>query len=246
MLLSMGVFLNQSVTGVQRYSFAFVEHLDKMVDKWENLTFSIVSPKLSAPYPKLTNIKIIEYGRLGGHLWEQLELPFYANKDLLLCLGNTAPILSLLADGCVATVVHDLAYRNFPEAYSHSFRAVYNIIMPFIMSYSSAVITVSETAKQNILEYYSNTRKRLFVVHNGGLPDDIVPDNTRPLAEQYLLYVGTFSKLKNFPAVIEIAQRILVQRKELYFVFIGGQKGILRSSDIELDQAVSTRMLFLG
>jgi glycosyltransferase involved in cell wall biosynthesis len=241
-----GRFLNQSVAGVQRYSFAFVEHLDKMVDKWENLTFSIVSPKLAASYLKLTNIEIIEYGRLGGHLWEQLELPFYANKDLLLCLGNTAPILSLLADGCVATVVHDLAYRNFPKAYSQSFRAVYNIITPFIMSYSSAVIMVSETARQNILEYYSNTSKRLFVVHNGGLPDETVPDNTRPLVEQYLLYVGTFSKLKNFPAVIEIAQRILAQRKELYFVFIGGQKGILRSSNIELDKAVSTRILFLG
>jgi glycosyltransferase involved in cell wall biosynthesis len=217
-----------------------------MADNWGSLTFSIISPTLPASHPRLQNIEIIEYGKLQGHLWEQLELPCYRGADLLLCLGNTAPIVPLAMGGRVVTVVHDLAYLCFPDSYSRSFRAVYRTMAPFIMQHSAAVITVSETAKQSILAHYPKVGRHLFVVHNGGLPDDIVPENTSPCAGQYLLYVGSFSKLKNFPAVVEIANRVLSERKQLSFVFIGGQKGIFPSPNFRIDKSVSSRMHFLG
>jgi glycosyltransferase involved in cell wall biosynthesis len=164
----------------------------------------------------------------------------------LLCLGNTAPLVPLVTGRRVVATVHDLAYTQVPESYSRSFRVIYNTITPFIMQYASAVITVSETAKQIILARYPNAQNHLFVVSNGGVPDNIIPKDKSPCAGPYILYVGSFSKLKNFPTVLQIAQRLLSSNSNLYFLFIGSQRGIFGSANFTVDESLRNRMLFLG
>ncbi|MGB8901666.1 MAG: glycosyltransferase family 1 protein [Methylocella sp.] len=241
-----GRFLNQPVTGVQRYGRAFLEHLDAMPDKWGHHTFSVICPKLSRSQPQLRNIEIVQRGKLKSHLWEQLELPCYLDGSLLLCFANTAPVLSLFSGKRIVTVVHSLAYACFPESYSPIFRATYSVITPLIMRYSSVVITVSETEKKSILRRYPNVEKRLFVVPNGGLPYHIAPKETSPCAGPYILYVGTFNKLKNFPAVLKVAERILTKHRDFFFVFIGDTGAIYNEAIFRRDEKLSTRMLFPG
>jgi hypothetical protein len=67
------------------------------------------------------DLKYVKKKYLGvgsGHLWEQFILPLYSSKELLLCLGNTAPLISLFLNRKTIVTVHDLSFKYFPDAYS--------------------------------------------------------------------------------------------------------------------------------
>lgn len=118
-------FLTQAVTGVQRYAIELVKSIDSLIDRGElntsELKFILLSPSGRIHSLNLKHIKILEVGSLRGHLWEQLELPFYARKGLLMNLCNTAPILKRNQ----IITIHDAAVYAVPQTYSFAFRAWY-------------------------------------------------------------------------------------------------------------------------
>ena len=83
-----GRFLTQNITGVQRFAHEIVKELDKIVKKDKIM---ILTPKnILFKNLRYENIEIRKVGILKGHLWEQLELPYYTwkNKGKLLSLCN--------------------------------------------------------------------------------------------------------------------------------------------------------------
>ena len=116
-------FLTQTTTGVQRYAIEVVKALDALVAaKAEEIapySFTLLAPKDARFDPGLEHVPLKRVGRLSGHLWEQLELPFYARHGLLLSLGNAAP---LLKRNQVVTM-HDAAVFANPRTFSLFFRA---------------------------------------------------------------------------------------------------------------------------
>jgi glycosyltransferase involved in cell wall biosynthesis len=169
-----GRFLTQPITGVQRYAREFVTALDRLLDRGaiDAKTWQIRllhPPDLQPPDLRLSQIEPAAVGRLAGHVWEQLELPQSIRGDVLLCLGNSAPIAHLWQFPTVVTV-HDLSFRYFPAAYAKSYRLIYRLLTPLIMRSARAIITVSEAERQAILGYYPQAEQRLYAVQNGGLP----------------------------------------------------------------------------
>lgn len=83
-------FLSQKLSGVQRFSIQTSIEIKK---QFPEATF--VTPKniLHKEIAEKLDAKVI--GSFTGHLWEQIDLMTYCkkNKKLLLCLGNTGPIL---------------------------------------------------------------------------------------------------------------------------------------------------------
>ena len=119
--------------------------------------------------PAWRNIRLRQVGRLHGHAWEQIELPWYSRGHLLFCPGNTAPILSLLTQPVVVTV-HDLSYKYFPEAYHPMFRLWYRFLTPLIFRYAQSIITVSESERREISKHHPKAAARLQAIPNGGFP----------------------------------------------------------------------------
>jgi glycosyltransferase involved in cell wall biosynthesis len=184
-------------------------------------------------------------GRLRGHAWEQLDLPRHVRGDVLFCPGNTAPVLCLFGRTRVVATVHDLSYRYFPEAYSLSFRFLYGIVMPLVLRHAAAVITVSEAERASIAKHYPHATDRMEVIPNGGMPVGALPEPHRADADPYVLYVGSLSKRKNFPAMLRVAAS-LVARRPLKFVFIGGTDAVLKDSPVTLSEAERKKLLFPG
>jgi hypothetical protein len=93
-----GRFLQQPVTGVQRYARELLKAWDALLESGEidrrSVEFNVLAPRGPIAAPKLRHISLRQVGRLSGHFWDQLELPFQARDGLLFSPGNVHPLLS--------------------------------------------------------------------------------------------------------------------------------------------------------
>jgi glycosyltransferase involved in cell wall biosynthesis len=147
----------------------------------------------------------------------------------------------------VIVTIHDLSYSYFPEAYSRSFRAWYNLIVPLAMRRAMMVLTVSETERQSIIRHFPAVADRIHAVANGGWPDEHSP---QPLPAEgrrdgYVLYVGSLSKRKNFPTMFDAAVQ-LARKRGFHFVFVGGTAATLTASNLTLPDDVREKVRFAG
>jgi glycosyltransferase involved in cell wall biosynthesis len=242
-----GRFLTQGITGVQRYAQELVQAIDSILEARPDLKVTVISPRLSKPPPPWQNVVLREGGHLQGHAWEQLELPWLSRGTLLFCPGNTAPVASLLGLQRVIVTVHDLSYKYFPGAYSRAFRLLYGIVVPLVLRHAAAVITVSETERVAIASHYPAALLRLHAIQNGGLPAglNLFADGGTDENRGYVLYVGSLSKRKNFPGVLEAACR-LARKRGFHFVVVGGTAGGIYESSLTIPDDVHPHITFAG
>ncbi len=245
-----GRFLTQDVTGVQRVARELVNGIDELLREG---SIPFTSVRIVAPNrdlidtPTLTHIPIVRVGHLSGHMWEQLELSPETGPEMLLCLGNTAPSLRMMAKSPTAVLIHSLSYEYFPSAYSAAFRAAYKIQMPITMARASALFTVSEAERDRIAEYFPDAAHRMKVVENGGLPDAIVDQvaSADKGDDAYLLYVGSLTKLKNAERLLRTAVA-LAKDEGLKFKLVGSSGSVFSNFNIEVPEEVRNRVEFLG
>jgi glycosyltransferase involved in cell wall biosynthesis len=148
----------------------------------------------------------------------------------------------------VVVCVHDLSYLYFPAAYSLPFRAVYNVLTPAIFRHADQVITVSNSERTAITSRYPDVAPRITAVQNGGLAasaDTASPGRAGDPEPGYLLYVGSLSKRKNFPRMLEVACD-LARRRGTRTVFVGGTAASLEQSDLTIDAAIADKIVFAG
>lgn len=255
-----GRFLTQGVTGVQRYARELLRAFDDLLDHRSDIAVRLLTPPIpAADLPPLRNIRHVAVGSRQGHLWEQLDLPRHVGDATLFCPGNTAPVASLLGRGRVVVTVHDLSYLYFPDAYSRGFKLLYNRLIPLILRRADAVVTVSRSERDAIMHHYPFTDDRLVAIQNGGLPVGI-PEQT-PLADSNvagsgaaggdrasggdILYVGSLSKRKNFPGMLQAAIRLARDRGSR-FTFIGSVPAGLNATLADIPDDVRDRIRFLG
>lgn len=251
-----GRFLLQNITGVQRVEREILVALDRLAMQGLIEVPEVILPKKGdvISMPDLKAIKISRKGRFTGHLWEQLELPKYCKSATLWCLGNTAPIISLLsAKTSVLTMIHDLSYKYFPAAYSWKFRMLYSALVPIEIAKSDVVITVSNAEKNAMSQHYLKLQNtsNFYAVHNGGIPDEAAlaasTQELPVLAERkYGIYVGSLSKRKNAEGVLKAAIRFLETYPDMRFVVIGASSGVFDSFNVDIPESVSSRLDMRG
>lgn len=226
-----GRFLTQGITGVQRFAHEIIRELDSIVKPGE---YKILAPR-NIIYKELNykNIDIEICGNLVGHLWEQLELPFYVrkNKAQLLNLCNTAPIMN---PGIVT--IHDIQTRVHPEFFSKKFALWYNLMNKFNIKNSKKIITVSEFSKSEIIKYYGVSSEKINVIYNGWQHMDRIERDESILAklkiktEEYILGVSSINPNKNFKYILGLAKL----HPEYRFVIVGKKNNdIFKDGTIE-------------
>jgi glycosyltransferase involved in cell wall biosynthesis len=175
------------------------------------------------------------FAHRAGHLWEQAVLPARARGSALLyCPANLAPV----ADNRAVVVIHDAAALRIPGAYSRAYVAYQRAMLPLIARRARLVITVSDFARNELLETLGVAPERVKVIPAG------VDERFRPtvdpaparqaygLQRPYALALGTRSARKNI-AALEPAARALRERG-IEPVLAGGQRGYLRDSETSL------------
>lgn len=156
------------------------------------------------------NASIEPIGVLGGHPWEQLELPRLVRGEMLVNLCNTGPIFlkSQLA------VLHDAAVMDHPSAYSFRYRTWNRILFSGIMRNAASVATVSRFSASELTRYFGVRSNAIEVISESG--EHILRSAAEPeiltrlslVGRKYVLAVGSHTANKNFKTVLQAASSL--------------------------------------
>lgn len=225
-----GRFLNQKLSGVQRYASGLLNHLE----------FEVTIEKS----PCDTAAKCI--------IWEQVTLPNQLKKKrspLLLNFCNTAPINY---QNQIVTI-HDLAVFENPKWFSRSFAAYYKFLQPRIASNAIHIVTVSEFSKNEIQQHLKISTDKISVIHPGLNEGLATKTSMKPagINSKFILMVGSHDLRKNFDFAVEHSQDI-VNELNLKLVHVGRPSHIFsgnikqpNGSTIQLTDATDQELKWL-
>jgi glycosyltransferase involved in cell wall biosynthesis len=147
-------------------------------------------------------------------LWSQLRLPVAAARthaDLLFVPSHVVPFAW---PGRALTVVHDLAFERFPDAYSSTERAYLQLSTRWAVRRCPLLIAVSESTKSDLVALYGVRPERVRVVPlGGGEPATRSAAPSSRLGElgldgPFILQVGRVEARKNQAAALAAVERM--------------------------------------
>jgi glycosyltransferase involved in cell wall biosynthesis len=209
-----GRFLTQVTTGVQRYATQLVQALDRQLTHTHQLrsrySLRLVTPRSPrARSLPLEHIPTVPVGQLGGHAWEQLELPIHARGRLMLNFCNTAPVI-----GRTVVTIHDASVFTVPEAYSMPFRTWYRTLLPLLGRRALRVVTSSQFSRSELSRWAGIPPEKMEVIPLGAEHILETPADPSILARfpagpgEYILAVASRSPHKNLHAVVRAASQL--------------------------------------
>ncbi|NGM19880.1 glycosyltransferase family 4 protein [Roseomonas stagni] len=232
-------FLTQNMSGVQRFAREVTTAMAALAEAGQAPRLRLLAPK-GAPR-SFAGLPVEIVGRLSGQAWEQLELPRAAGRDLLLNLGNTAP---LLRRGGQAVVIHDAGAFDTPESYSFAFRSWYRSLHLALPRLGAQLITVSDFSRTRLARRLSVDPATIGVVAEGGEHALRDPADASVLAKHglaprgYALAVGTRAAHKNLDALRD-AVSLLAQRGLVLAVAGAADASVFRNAaDVDAAKAL--------
>lgn len=134
---------------------------------------SLVVPPLLEDKARDTGLPVVVHGKRKGILWEQLELPALRDQGVIAGFFNTVP---LRGTGYV-TLLHDAQVFIAPDSYGWASRSWRQLLSRRAAAPGNHILTVSNYAKQSLMNIGLGADERIGVVHNGlGNVGDVAPD----------------------------------------------------------------------
>lgn len=148
-----------------------------------------------------------------ARLWSQLRLPLHLASEHPKLLFVPGHVIPFTWPGKVLTVVHDLAFDRFPEAYTFAERNYLQLTTQWAAARCRLLITVSESTRGDLVELYDVARDRVRVIPLGINGPNVEPAPAARLAEldikgQFILQVGRIEKRKNQVAALAAVERL--------------------------------------
>ena len=146
---------------------------------------------------------------------------FHATEHLLLPLRRVPTVLT----------VHDLIFRLFPEHHKRLNYWYLNATMPLYCRRATAIITVSEATRRDLMRLYSVPGAKITVVHEAAAPHFVpaAPDDIAAvrahygLPERYILRVGTIEPRKNLERLLEALVTLRRSAPDARLVIVGSR-----------------------
>ncbi len=211
-----GTTLRPERTGVGYYTEHLLQHLAAEGPQDEIVVVSNRPVETTRPLP--SHVRVVTSGwRLPRIVWMQTQAPRLLKAlqpDVVHFTNGIVPIASPVP---VVVTIHDMSLTLYP-GYHPARRVLLNRpLVNLATRRADAIITVSESAKRDIVRSYGLLPERVHVVHEAAAPSfrpiHDLAELTRVrrrygLSDRFILYVGTIEPRKNLPKLIEaFAQR---------------------------------------
>lgn len=155
-------------------------------------------------------------------LWTQTRFAWQVWRDKPEALWLPIHNLPLVRHKEMRSVVtiHDLAFKIFPQYFTGKDLRKLNLLADYAIIHATSLIAVSESTKQDILNFYPKVDKeKITVVQHGfeaGLfAQEISEDRRKTLlakygieSKQYFLYVGAIQPRKNLEVLMEAFEKV--------------------------------------
>lgn len=230
-----GRFLTQKLTGVQRYAVEVV----KCLSFYKGFELVLLVPKDYSGVLEFNKICIHKVGFLSGHLWEQLELPFYSRNGLLINLCNASPLFKREQ----IVTIHDASVFGFPSAYSYLFRTWYKFLLKASKYNAKKVFTVSRFSKSELEKHCGIPEEKIEAVYLGHehvvetISNCNIIDKNGLQRKKYVLAVSSMNPNKNFMSIINAFN--MLSPSEYCLVIAGGfNSRVFEDADVVLPTSV--------
>lgn len=229
-------------TGVGTYTANIIAGLQRLAAATGELDFVYFSNRTTAPHEGAVSpagYEVYPHNQLRSRmLWMQLGLPrslAATRPDICHFPNYLAPVLGSLRKPYVVTM-HDMSVYRCPEHQPLKTVAVHRAMLPALARRTSLVVTVSESARVDILRYLKLPPERVRVVYEGigpqfrpqnqtGQPDTPEVRRRYDLSFPFILTVGTLEPRKNHRRLIQAFTQLAQQERIPHHLVIAGTRG---------------------
>ena len=176
-----------------------------------------------------------------GKLWEQLHYIFWkqvtlpikawlSGCKLVFCTDYFVPYTRLGYN--TVPVFHDAFFWEYPAHYNKYWLWFFNTIGVGAAKKSSAIVTVTSYAKEQIAKYSGIDATKIVPIHIG--PKSSITKNEletaidqnleQILQKKYILHVGTIEKRKNLTTLLAAFELLLQNNPQQLYLVVVGQK----------------------
>ena len=214
-------FVTRPFTGVQRYSYEVSLRL-------RNATFLAPRPALKE-YRGLQDRVVIAGGRLNGHPWEQIALPWAIPRGMpLYSPAGCGP----MTHANQVLTIHDLGPLDAPESYSRGFALWYSQLVPALARKTRRIVTVSEYCRRRIVESLRVPENKVTVTGEAASACFYKRSNAevQPIKERfgirarYFVAIGAVSPRKNLTRLLKAWSSVRGGMDETVLVIVGKER----------------------
>ena len=158
--------------------------------------------------------------------WTQIRLClslFREKPDVLWMPMHNIPIFRSKKIKTVVTI-HDLAFKYFPDHFRKWDLVKLNILADWAVRKSDKIITISQSSKKDILEFYPKIKEEKIKVISHGFDKEIFESERNSEKEQeirnrfnisgrYIFYVGALQPRKNLKTLISAFEELKKEEK---------------------------------
>ncbi len=213
--------------GIKVYAVNLLENLLRL-DQKNQYILCYNDPSLLGGYSKYSNVKEVVLKMPTRFLWDQVAVPWFAQKEKIDIIFNPKLSIPLLTKAKTVFPLHGLEQFAVSEVFPILDRFYFRLMMPLFCRKASAVICmtqmgVNEAKKylkldfKNIYPIHESQNSRFKVLEKKGL--EMIRKEYH-LPEKYLLFVGGINPLKNFSNILR-AYHLLRDRIPHKLVIVG-------------------------
>jgi len=233
--------------GISRYVTQLVTHLDQI--ETGKLNFKIYTDSETHDLTDFTRIPINYDTTVRRILWDTIGFTRTTQStDVdLIHSPDKGPIYR--SDTPVVTTIHDLLPFYFAEERGFLNRRYWQILLQRQVNVSDAIICVSHSTKNDIIDRFGTSGEKIYVTHLG---TDLSPPSKKDIkstTEKYdildsqfnILYVGNYDQRKNVDKIVRACRSIHQDFPELRLILAGSNppKSTLNSIAGEFHDKIS-------
>lgn len=227
--------LSEKITGINRFLWNVVKYLPLFDTNNKYVLFTYEGTKYRNnfySYNYLVKSKLPR--QFCEHYWLNFILPKLL-IDQSINLFFTPYILVPLKRGPYKNVIviHDVMTKASKQFFTSYYKKYMDFIVPAAIKRSDAIVTVSESAREDIIKYYNVSQEKVHLMHLWTdekysplkLDDEQVNQINKKyeLPEIFILYVGAIEERKNILGILKISDILKSRGVNVKIVLVGSR-----------------------